>query len=100
MAGSAIIILVRTNSRITKGEKKVVRTKIEKFIYSVIDRNTKQVIGSFENTEELKTQKAKTAAVDAAGFPADFICVLTDTVSARYEMPDEQFFAEAERLDD
>lgn len=77
----------------------MVRTKIEKFIYSVIDRNTKQVIGSFENTEELKSQKAKTAAVTAAGFSEDFICVLTDTVSARYEMPDEQFFAEAKRLD-
>lgn len=78
----------------------MVRTKIEKWQYAVIDRNTKQVIGSFENTEELKTQKAKTAAVAAAGFPEDFICVLTDTVSARYEMPDEQFFAEAKRLDD
>lgn len=78
----------------------MVRTKIEKWQYAVIDRNTKQVIGSFENTEELKTQKAKTAAVVAAGFPEDFICVLTDTVSARYEMPDEQFFAEAKRLDD
>lgn len=78
----------------------MVRTKIEKFIYSVIDRNTKQVIGSFVNTEELKTQKAKTAAVAAAGFPEDGICVLTDTVSARYEMTDEQFFAEAKRLDD
>lgn len=77
----------------------MVRTKIEKFIYSVIDRNTKQVIGSFENTEELKTQKAKTAAAIAAGFPDDSICVLTDTVSARYEMPDEQFFVEAKRLD-
>lgn len=77
----------------------MVRTKIEKFIYCVIDRKTKQVIGSFENTEELKTQKATTAAVTAAGFPDDSICVLTDTVSARYEMPDEQFFAEATRLD-
>lgn len=78
----------------------MVKTKIEKFIYSVIDRNTKQVIGSFESTEELKSQKAKTAAIDAAGFPKDFFCLLTDTVSARYEMPDEQFFAEAKRLDD
>lgn len=77
----------------------MVRTKIEKFVYSVIDRNTKQVIGSFEDTEELKSNKAKSAAV-AAGFPEDSICVLTDTVSARYEMPDEQFFAEAKRLDD
>lgn len=78
----------------------MVRTRIETFIYYVIDRNTKQVIGYFENAEELKTQKAKTAAVAAAGFPEDDICVLTDTVSARYEMPDEQFFAEAKRLDD
>ena len=77
----------------------MVRTKIEKFIYSVIDRNTKQVIGSFESTEELKSQKAKTSAVIAAGFPEDSVCVLTDTFSARYEMPDEQFFAEATRLD-
>lgn len=77
----------------------MVRTKIEKFIYFVIDRNTKQMIGSFENTAELKTQKAKTAAVIAAGFPEDSICVLTDTVSSRYEMPDEQFFVEAKRLD-
>lgn len=77
----------------------MVRTKIEKFIYSVINRNTKQVIGSFSDTEELKSQKAKTAAVAAAGFPEDSICVLIDTESARYEMPDEQFFAEAKRLD-
>ena len=80
----------------------MVRKKIEKFMYSVIDRNTKQVIGSFESTEELKSQKAKTAAVTAAGFPfpGDCVCALTDTVSVRYEMPDEQFFAEAKRLDD
>ena len=78
----------------------MVKKKIEKFIYSVIDRNTKQVIGYFENTEELKSQKAKTAAVTSAGFPEDSICFLNDTVSARYEMPNEQFFAEAKRLDD
>lgn len=78
----------------------MVRTKNENFIYSVIDRHTKQVIGSFSATEELKSQKAKSAAVAAAGFPEDSICVLTDTVSARYEMPDEQFFSEAKRLDD
>lgn len=78
----------------------MVRTKIENFIYSVIDRNTKQVIGFFSDTKELKSQKAKTAAVTAAGFPEDSICVLTDTVSARYEMSDEQFFSEAKRLDD
>lgn len=78
----------------------MIRKKIENFIYSVIDRNTKQVLGCFSDTEELKSQKAKTAAATAAGYPEDSICVLTDTVSARYEMPDEQFFAEAKRLDD
>ena len=77
----------------------MVRTKIEKYIYSVIHRVTKQVIGSFESTEELKSQKAKTDAVTAEGFPEDSVCVLTDTVSARYEMPDEQFFAEAKKID-
>lgn len=77
----------------------MVRKKIEKFIYSVIDRNTKQIIGSFASTEELRSQKAKTAACIDAGFPEDSVCALTDTVSARYEMPDEQFFAEAKRLD-
>ena len=77
----------------------MVKKRIEKFIYSVIHRKTKQVIGSFESTEELKSQKAKTAAVVSEGFPEDSICVLTDTVSARYEMPDEQFFTEAKKLD-
>lgn len=77
----------------------MVRTKIEKFIYSVIDRNTKQVIGSFEDTDELRSNKVKRAALTAAGFPEDSFCILTDTVSARYEMPDEQFFSEAKKLD-
>lgn len=77
----------------------MVRTKIELFIYSVIDRASKQVIGSFESTKELKTQKAKTAALTSAGYAEESVCVLTDTISARYEMPDEQFFAEATKLD-
>lgn len=78
----------------------MVRTKIEKFIYSVIDRNTKQVIGFFESTVELKSQKAKVNALTSAGYAEDSVCALTDTVSARYEMPDEQFFAEATRMPD
>lgn len=77
----------------------MVRTKIEKFIYSVIDRNTKQVIGFFESTVELKSQKAKVNALTSAGYAEDSVCALTDTVSARYEMSDEQFFAEAKRMD-
>lgn len=77
----------------------MVRTRIETFIYSVIDRVTKQVIGSFESNVELKTQKAKVAALTNAGYTSDAVCVLTDTVSARYEMSDEQFFREATKLD-
>lgn len=77
----------------------MVRTRIETFIYSVIDRVTKQVIGSFESNVELKTQKAKVAALTNAGYASDAVCVLTDTVSARYEMSDEQFFREATKLD-
>lgn len=37
----------------------MVRTRIETFIYSVIDRVTKQVIGSFESNVELKPRKRK-----------------------------------------
>ena len=77
----------------------MVRTKIEKWQYAVIDRKTRQELGFFEVDSELKTQKAKLDAVIAAGLPGDGVCVLIDTVSARYEMPDEQFFAEATRLD-
>lgn len=77
----------------------MVRTKIEKWQYAVIDRKTRQELGFFEFDSELKTQKAKLDAVIAAGLPGDAICVLIDTVSARYEMPDDQFFAEAKRLD-
>lgn len=77
----------------------MVRTKIEKWQYAVIDRKTRQELGFFEFDSELKTQKAKLDAVIAAGLPGDAVCVLIDTVSARYEMPDEQFFAEATRLD-
>lgn len=78
----------------------MVRTKIEKWQYAVIDRKTRQELGFFEFDSELKTQKAKLDAVIAAGLPGDSVCVLIGTVSARYEMPDEQFFAEAKRLND
>lgn len=78
----------------------MIRTKIEKFQYAVIDRKTRKELGFFDSDVELKTQKAKKDAVISAGLPEDAVCVLIDTVSARYEMPDEQFFAEAKRLDD
>lgn len=78
----------------------MVRTKIEKFQYAVIDRKTRNEIGFFDSDTELKSQKAKKDALISEGLPEDAVCVLIDTVSARYEMPDEQFFAEAKRLDD
>lgn len=77
----------------------MVRTKIEKWQYAVIDRKTRQELGFFESETELKSMKAKTDALTSAGYTEDAVCVLIDTVSARYEMPDEQFFAEAKRLD-
>lgn len=77
----------------------MVRTKIEKWKYAVIDRKTRQELGFFEFDSELKSQKDKKDAVVSAGLPEDSVCVLVDTVSARYEMPNEQFFAEATRLD-
>lgn len=77
----------------------MVRTKIEKYQYAVIDRKTRQEMAFFESDTELKSQKAKKDALISAGLPEDAVCVLIDTVSARYEMPDEQFFAEAKRLD-
>lgn len=73
------------------------RTKIEKFIYSVLDKQSKQVIGSIESTEELKTMKAKTAALTAAGYGENTVAVLTDTECGVYEMDDDFFFANATR---
>lgn len=78
----------------------MIRTKIEKWQYAAIDRKTGQTIGIFESDVELKSQKAKKDAAIASGIPESSACVLIDTVSASYEMPDEQFFAEATRLDD
>ena len=73
------------------------RTKIEKFIYSVLDKQSKQVIGSLESTEELKSMKAKTAALSAAGYGENTVSVLTDTECGVYEMDDDFFFANATR---
>lgn len=78
----------------------MVRTKIEKWQYAAIDRKTGQTIGFFESDSELKSQKAKKDAAISAGLPESAACVLIDTISCRYEMPDEQFFAEAKRLDE
>lgn len=77
----------------------MVKTKIEKWCYSIIDRGTRKELGFFESDTELKSLKAKKDAVISKGLPEDSVCVLIDTVSARYEMADDQFFAEAKRLD-
>lgn len=73
------------------------RTKIEKFIYSVLDKQSKQVIGSIESAEELKSMKAKVAALTAAGYGGKTVAVLTDTECGVYEMDDDFFFANATR---
>ena len=73
------------------------RTKIEKFIYSVLDKQSIQVIGSIESAEELKSMKAKTAALTAAGYGENTVAVLTDTECGVYEMDDAFFFANATR---
>lgn len=73
------------------------RTKIEKFIYSVLDKQSKQVIGSIESAEELKSMKAKTAALTAAGYGDNTVAVLTDTECGVYEMDDNFYFAHATR---
>lgn len=73
------------------------RTKIEKFIYSVLDKQTMTVIGSIESVEELKSMKAKTAALTAAGYGENTVAVLTDTECGVYEMDDDFFFANATR---
>ena len=77
----------------------MIRTKIEKWQYAAIDKKTGQTIGFFESDVELKTQKAKKDAAISSGLPESSACVSIDTVSCRYEMPDDQFFAEAKRLD-
>lgn len=74
------------------------RTKIEKFIYSVLDKQSKQVIGSIESAKELKSMKAKNAALTAAGYGDNICVVLTDTECGVYEMDDEFFFANATRI--
>lgn len=73
------------------------RTKIEKFIYSVFDKQSKQVIGIIESVEELKSMKAKVAALTAAGYGENTVAVLTDTECGVYEMADDFFFANATR---
>lgn len=78
----------------------MVRTKIEKWCYAIIDRGTRKELAFFESDTELKSQKDKKGAVISKGLPEDSVCVLIDTVSGRYEMSDEQFFAEAKRMDD
>lgn len=75
----------------------MVRKKIEKFIYSVLDKQSKEVIGSIESAEELKSMKAKTSALTAAGYGDNTVAVLTDTECCAYEMDDDFYFAHATR---
>lgn len=74
------------------------RTKIEKFIFSVLSKDEMKVVGTFETDTELRSMKAKKEALASAGFDAEtHIAVLTDTVCGVYEMDDDFFFAHATR---
>lgn len=73
------------------------RTKIEQYIYSVLDKGTMTFIGSFKTTEELRSMKSKKEAAVSSGYPEDSIVVLTDTECGVYEMSDDFFFANATR---
>lgn len=74
------------------------KTKIEKFIFSVLSKDDVTVVGTFESDVELRSMKAKKEALTTAGFDADKnIAVLTDTVCGVYEMDDAFFFEHATR---
>lgn len=74
------------------------RTKVEKYIMSVLSKDVMQIMGTFESETELKSLKAKKEAMQNAGFDPDKnIAVLTDTVCGVYEMDDDFFFAHATR---
>lgn len=74
------------------------RTKIEKFIFSVLSKDEMKVVGTFESETELRSMKAKKEAMATAGYDAENnICVLTDTVCGVYEMDDAFFFEHATR---
>lgn len=74
------------------------RTKIEKYIFSVLAKDEMKVVGTFETTTELRSMKEKKEAMTAAGYDAGKnICVLTDTVCGVYEMDNDFFFANATR---
>lgn len=74
------------------------RTKIEKYVMSVLSKDEMKLVGTFESETELRSMKAKKEAMTAAGYDAEKnICVLTDTVCGVYEMDDTFFFEHATR---
>lgn len=77
------------------------RTKVEKYIYSVIqkaaDGNFKN-LGEIESVKQIKSKKEASETLAASGYPVDAQLVLTDTETACYEMEDEFFFANAKKV--
>lgn len=76
------------------------RTKVEKYIYKVF---TKTPSGDFiterdyESPVKITSQKDQKKVLAELGYPGSAL-VLVDTETACYEMPDDEFFAHAVKV--
>ena len=76
------------------------RTKVEKYIYKVC---TKIQSGDFiterdyESPVKVTSQKEQKRVLAELGYPGSML-VLVDTETACYEMPDDEFFAHAVKV--
>ena len=76
------------------------RTKVEKYIYKVC---TKTQSGNFiterdyESPVKIATLKDHKRVLAELGYPGS-VLVLVDTETACYEMPDDEFFAHAKKI--
>ena len=76
------------------------KTKVEKYIYKVC---TKTPSGDFitecdyDSPVKITSQKDQKKVLSDLGYPGS-VLVLVDTETACYEMPDDQFFARATKI--
>ena len=76
------------------------RTKVEKYIYKVC---TKTPYGDFiterdyESPVKVTSQKKQKRVLAELGYPGS-VLVLVDTETVCYEMPDDEFFAHAVKV--
>lgn len=76
------------------------RTKVEKYLYKVC---TKTPSGDFiterdyESPVKITSQKDQKKVLSDLGYPGS-VLVLVDTETACYEMPDDEFFARATKI--